>query len=251
MDWQWLGNPWIVGIASSIPGGLLVNWVSGFVLGKRENREYLHKVNSANRDVVHAIRPGISEGQIPSAEVLVALINATARRYGVESSDLYSATQIAEELVKEVMDSSFISSAQKAEFCSKLSELAVRSKVSEPQEIQKPVQTKTAAEYRARLTSAMSMMMGLITAVMTATFPLFEFLKRGKAGGLESLDDKNLGIFLPMIAVLVSMAMSLVVMMVYRDIRRRHNEDEKRRLEADIFKSVIVRGVRRKRVPEE
>jgi hypothetical protein len=57
------------------------------------------------------------------------LINATARLYGVESANLFTPSQIAEELIKEVMDSSFISSSQKAEFCAKLTELSTRSKI--------------------------------------------------------------------------------------------------------------------------
>lgn len=110
---SWYSNPWVVGIIGSIPGGFLVNWLTGLVLRKKENREYLQKVIGANREVIYAVRPGISEGEIPSREVMNSLRNATARRYGVDPSDLYSGPEIAEELTKEVMDSSFISSSQK------------------------------------------------------------------------------------------------------------------------------------------
>src|SRR6185312_1655389 len=103
---SWYSNPWVVGVISGIPSGLLVNWVSRKLLGKREDREYLQKTLIANREVIYAIRPGISEGHIPTYEVLTALINATARRYGVEPEDLYTPKTISEELVKEVMDSS-------------------------------------------------------------------------------------------------------------------------------------------------
>lgn len=163
MDWGWASNPWFVGIASSLPGGFLVNWLTGLVLGKRENREYLQKINGANREIVYAIRPGISEGQIPRSDVLSSLINATARRYGVEASDIYTPAQISEELVKEVMDSSFISSVQKAEYCARLAELSGKSKDLQVVEPAKEVQPKTAAEYRQRLISAMSMTLGVVT----------------------------------------------------------------------------------------
>ena len=162
MNWHWLGNPWFVGIVGSIPSGFLVNWLTGLVLGKRENREYLQKVNGANRDIVYALRPGISEGTIPTAGVLSSLISATARRYGVETSDIYNPVQIGEELVKEVMDSSFISSAQKAEYCERLATLggSSRNAINEPE---KTIEPRSVAEYSQRSISLVSTMVGVMT----------------------------------------------------------------------------------------
>ena len=90
----------------------------------------------ANRELMYAIRPGIAEGHIPGGTVLQAMANATARKYGIERRDLFTTAQLADELVKEVMDSSFLSSAQKVDYCSKLAfmraHLAVEETITEP-----------------------------------------------------------------------------------------------------------------------
>jgi hypothetical protein len=117
---RWINNGWVIGIATSVISGLAVTWVLRIFLSKKEDREYQQKVSAANRDVIYAIRPGIPEGQIPTYDVIVALANATARKYGVSVKELYGPRELMEELMKEVMDSSFLSSAKKAEYCTQL-----------------------------------------------------------------------------------------------------------------------------------
>lgn len=216
-------NPWVIGVLGSIPGGFLVNWVTGIILGKRENREYLQKVIGANREVVYAIRPGISEGQIPTAEVLASLVNATARRYGVEPSDLYTPTQIAEELVKEVMDSSFISSVQKSEYCTRLATLGVTARKEVLETVADP-ERRSIAEYRQRVISSVGVLLGILTTTMTIAYSALEILR---SKNLESISgDKRLEFLLPILAAGATMMVTLVVFVSYRDFVRRRREAE-------------------------
>jgi hypothetical protein len=220
---EWYSNPWVIGIVGSIPGGFLVNWVTGKILGRRENREYLQKVLGANREVVYAIRPGISEGQIPTAEVLTALLNATARRYGVEAADLYSAAQIAEELVKEVMDSSFISSGQKGEYCAKLATLGNTAKPEIVETAKEGAAPTAIAVYRQRLISSMSMLLGILTTTMTVMYSLMELIRSKKLESRLLTDDitKRWDLFIPVLATIVTLSVTVLIYIAYRDLLRR------------------------------
>ena len=109
--------------------GLLVTWLLRVLISKRKTREYKQQLSSANREVIYSIRAGIPEGNMPSGEVIEAMIHATARRYEVEASELYTISELIEELVKEVMDTSFLSSQKKEEYCSSLLELKAQSGV--------------------------------------------------------------------------------------------------------------------------
>lgn len=133
---SWAKNGWFVGVGSSLLAGVVVSLVSWLLLTKRRRHDFLQLVMLANQEVMSAIRPGIAEGHIPGGNVLQAMANATARKYGVERRDLFTTAELADELVKEVMDSSFLSSAQKADYCSKLAfmraHLAVEEGIAEP-----------------------------------------------------------------------------------------------------------------------
>jgi len=126
----WLNNGWVVGIATSVISGLLVTWIARILLSKKEDREYRQKIAAANRDIIYAVRGGVAEGKLSERDVVLALTEATARRYDVSSGDLYVPKEIAQELIKEVMDSSFLPTEKKLEYCGKLVEFGKEPTVS-------------------------------------------------------------------------------------------------------------------------
>jgi hypothetical protein len=107
---------------------------------------------------------------IPTIAVLDAMANATGRKYGLDRNDLFTPAELSDELVKEVMDSSFLSSAQKAEYCSKLTPLR------EQQAIEKPPSKPNSSwkDYTAIATSAI---LGLVSVFATSVFQSTTVLK--------------------------------------------------------------------------
>jgi hypothetical protein len=116
----WLNNVWVVGIGTGILSGLVTYWLLNLIQVKKKDREYRQQMASANREVIYSIRAGIPENSLPTRAVIEALIHSTARRYEVQAVELYQPFEIVEELVKEVMDSSFVSSTKKVEYCAVL-----------------------------------------------------------------------------------------------------------------------------------
>ena len=166
-----LNNAWVIGIGGGLLSGFLVTVFSRMILSRRDRGEYVQKLQSANREIIYALRPGISEGQVPNRQVVVLLINATARKSGVDIGDVVDPAQIGEELTKEIMDSSFISASTKQEYCDQLTPLT-----SAPPEV--TANTADASEersrsrsdfsaYKARMVTSVSAMLGGTTAMMT------------------------------------------------------------------------------------
>ena len=185
--------------------GLIVTGISRFVFSRRDDREYAQKVASVNREVTYALRPGISEGHMPNEEVLASLINATARKYRVNRSDVFRPKQIAEELIKEILDSSFISSSTKHDYCETLAHLV--SDKPETNETQELVTERRLAEseYRARLMSAMSSILGLTAAMATMAMVFTRMLDGMPIGPLGSIFDVILPTGIVLMATMVAM----------------------------------------------
>lgn len=112
-----LANHWVIGIGGGLITGLVVMLIIRQLVSGRERREYQQRVANANSEIISAIRPAITEKVIPSGAMLDALFSATARKHAVNSSDLLPKVGFANELMKEVIDNSFLSSPQKVEFC--------------------------------------------------------------------------------------------------------------------------------------
>ena len=100
-------NPWFIGIAGGILSGIIVTFISRALFKKKDSKEYNQNVRSANNEVIYALRPTISESSFPNKEVIEALIKANSRKFQVNSNDMYNTREIAEEITKEIMDTSF------------------------------------------------------------------------------------------------------------------------------------------------
>ncbi len=158
-----LNNPWLVGIGGGILSGLIVAYISRVIFSRRDNKEYAQKISQANHEVLYAVRPGISEGIIPNNGILKSLISATARKYGVDESDMHGLDAVSSELVKEVMDSSFISAQAKQEFCEKLTQIKEEAPRVEKVEVDR--EYSISARYRRQMVAMLSGMVGILTAL--------------------------------------------------------------------------------------
>ena len=171
---EWLNDPWVIGIGGGILSGLIVTGVSRWIFSGRDRKEHLSKVGSANREVVYAIRQGIPEDRVPTREIVEALISSTARKYGLPTSDLNQPQDVASDLVKEVMDSSFISAEKKDQYCSALlSKLTPEKPDSDGRSRERVAARNIADEQRSRLLWMMSGTLGLTAAGMSAALALF------------------------------------------------------------------------------
>ena len=232
-----LDNPWFVGIVGGILSGIAATWLSRLLFSKRDSREYAQKVAAVNREVIYSVRPGISEGSIPGSQVLTALIASTSRRYGVAVSDAYSVHQISEELVKEVMDSSFISSATKQDYCAKLlamqiglpasPELAERPlSTTNPETVQAGEPVESLERLRSRMITQMSALIGVMVTTLTLVLTVFRDKFDLSTGGPAK------EITLPVVVLAASFVAMMTVLLATMIMREARISSRKRELKA-------------------
>lgn len=158
-------NPWVVGIGGGILSGLLVTIITRKFFESEDDKEYFQKLKLANNEVLYAIKPFIVDGEVPSKDIIFSLRVATARKHSVDLNDIASLAEISESLIKEVLDSSFISNAVKTEYCQKLSQLIPNE--SEADEVEK-AKTQAITEYRSRVVTTFSIILGIFSGLLTA-----------------------------------------------------------------------------------
>lgn len=214
-----VNNAWFIGIVGSILSGLFTYWLTKTIFSKKDNKEYLQKVNTVNNEIIYALRLGISEESLPSYHVINRLINATCRKQGVRVKDVYTYNEIIEDLTKEVMDSSFISSENKAKYCELLSSsLDKFNDENSPIEHIENLKLLLKLESKSKVTSDIS----FIFAVFATIFTLLITLK-SKLGDriLTALSD--LRYIDNLIPALLSMTIVLItsfIFILYSKIRK-------------------------------
>ena len=215
-----LNNPWVTGIGGGLVSGLLVFWITQRIFSNRNIAEYRQKVDATNRDVIYAIRPGIPEEVIPDKDVVEALIHATARKHGVTAKDAFDCSLIAEELIKEVMDSSFISAKQKADFCSKLRSLMLQPSraVQDPNLAAGSAAVATAdrVEERRFYATAMAAMLAMVAAAMTILLLSWPSFGRTSSATIERIP----ALLIPAVIVLSAALVPMALFDIRRSLRR-------------------------------
>jgi len=222
-----LDNPWFVGIVGGVLSGVAATWISRVIFSKRDSREYAQKVAAVNREVIYSVRPGISEGSIPAPAVLQALVAATCRKYGTTEKDAFNVHQISEELMKEVMDSSFISSATKQDYCTKLLQMQEPQVSPEPASLEEIRKSEVSVSSIENLRSKMLTQMSAITGVMVATLTLFLtlFKERFELGASGPIKDLSLPLVV-LAASVVAMMSVLLATIVAREAKRSSRKRE-------------------------
>lgn len=205
-------NAWVVGIGGGILSGLIVTLITRYIFSKKDNREYAQKISTVNREVIYALRPGISEGHIPDNEVLSSLINATARKYKVERSDAYQAKQIAEELIKEIMDSSFISSETKKNYCETLAHLVSTERAEAIPSESRIERISIESEFRKTQNERMSAVLGMTAAIGTMLAATTTTIMNKEI--FSSPIKSAIGIALPTVTVLVAVVIGTSAMLL-------------------------------------
>ncbi|MCE5252415.1 hypothetical protein LLG96_19615 [bacterium] len=233
-----VNNPWIIGIGGGILSGLVVTIISRSVLSKRENKEYIQKVFSANREIIYSIRPGISENIVPTPEIIESLRNSTARKYFVDKKDIYSIREIAQELIKEVMDSSFISAKTKEDYCNRLADLNEfeNEKITKKEKLEQDIKTSSSIliESRERSVQLVSIMFGILSAMMTILIVLTTTYLKNTSTKLSIFQEKSF-IILP---TLFSITTVLASMLFLSEIQRRKKRRKKGEIEIMQIQSV-------------
>ncbi|CAA0121228.1 Uncharacterised protein [BD1-7 clade bacterium] len=216
-----LNNAWVIGIGGGVLSGLLVTLITRYIFSKKDDKEYVQKLAAVNKEVVYALRPGISEGHIPDEEVLSSLINASARKYKVSRDDVFRPKQIAEELIKEIMDSSFISSDTKKNYCETLAHLIKekeREEEASDSEAAEKIERKISeSDYRERLVTRMSAILGLTAAMGTVSVTLGS----NSSGGISKILD----LAVPSLSVVFATMVAMLSMVIAMKLKGLNNDD--------------------------
>ncbi|WP_333582586.1 hypothetical protein [Methanoculleus bourgensis] len=120
-------NQWVTGIGAGIISSIVAYLIAQRYLSWGGNKEYLRKVDTANKDVIYALRSIISDEFKfnVTPEMLSSIISANSVKHGVDQKDMYSPDQFIDALVKEVMDSNFLSVNTKMSYCTSIISLKI------------------------------------------------------------------------------------------------------------------------------
>ncbi|GED73135.1 hypothetical protein BRE01_68370 [Brevibacillus reuszeri] len=132
MEWflNFINSSWV----TSIITGFLVFYVTDLYKRIKGKKSYFQQVSLANKEIFNSIKYSIPEDNLPSIQILKAIHIATAKRYNVKFEDVDSLHAIIDYLIKEIMDSNFLSHENKLDYCQRLLDMQMELNLLEHEE---------------------------------------------------------------------------------------------------------------------
>lgn len=160
---EWLliffNNSWV----TSIITGLLVFYVTDVYKRLKEKKSYFQKVRLVNKEIFKTIKYSIPEEKLPSISILKSIHIATAKRYNVKLEDVDSLQAIFDDLIKEIMESNFLSHDNKLLYCQRLLD-------TQNGLITKNIEETTTVKQYVTFTSTKSTTLSLMFSTATSMF---------------------------------------------------------------------------------
>ncbi|MEC0273879.1 hypothetical protein [Peribacillus frigoritolerans] len=120
MDWlKLLKELFGVGFAQNLFTGLIIFFIGNIITKIKAKKDYMAALKQANLKVFYILRRLISEQELPNKDIFLAIHNSIARDYRVMPEDMESYDIISENLVKEIMDTDFLSYEEKLKYSTK------------------------------------------------------------------------------------------------------------------------------------
>lgn len=210
---SFFSNPWVIGIAGGIISSLLVYGITNFILSKRENREYLQKVNAANNEILYTIRPLIVDKTIPDYNVVSSLIISTAQKFQVNQNDIYTRETLVNDIIKEVLENPFLSTSAKMEYCNSVQQLICH---KNEEIIEKNSEDFQYTEQKSSYVNIISILMSIMAGLAVSTLAIVD---------LKLLSDKE-KLTIILIILLLTLLSWIVVFSSYIKIKKIRNDKD-------------------------
>ncbi len=119
---EFFQNAWVVGITTGIISGVLVFFLTKWIMDRRGKVEYFKQVSNANNSVISALKPYIADKGLPNIYIFESIIASTSRKFGINQKDMYSVSIYCEELINEIISDVYVSNEKKNEYTNALAE---------------------------------------------------------------------------------------------------------------------------------
>ncbi|MEX6587139.1 hypothetical protein [Paraclostridium bifermentans] len=217
---KFLENPWVVGIGGGIISGIIVFYISNWMMNKKDSNEYIRKIELANDEVINMLKPYIADVGLPNGKVLDSIISSVARKYKIEINKMFTVKIICEELIREIISNVYVSNDKKNEYTEQLSEHIKKIEETNAKDSKETGFDKISSqqEYRRKLNRQYSILLSM--TVMCVTMTMLAVLTI--SGDMDIYSSKLYSIdnsLMLMTAIIISCMLPLFIIILFRYIK--------------------------------
>lgn len=206
-------NNWFVGICTGIISGILVFFLTKWIMDRKSKSEYYKQIDNANQSVINPLKPYITDQGLPRRDIFAALISSVSRSFSVDEKDMYSIESYCEELIREIMSDIYVSNDKKQEYSLMLAEYKNKLKL-EPGAKQKDtdiIMEMKEERYSRKIRTFASVYLSIVTALFSTITSVFSFL------------GENPLMWIPIVTIMMTMFATVLIFWEKRIANKKKN----------------------------
>ena len=223
---NFFNNQWVINIGTGLVVYIVTNIISRIILNKAANKEKQKQIENANKEIIRILKPYVVENNILNKNVINAVIKSISRKFYIPSEDLFSDKEICEELIREILESSYVNNDKKFDYINYLSNI-MKEDFKRERELEKIqnvfLQYRYQANKKDKLYNVVSTYMIFIVIIISSLVTLFSESK------IESLSNLSqpMQIGTLIIIVEISLATSLLCIRLFRNSEKKVTDKKK------------------------
>lgn len=231
--WDFLQNAWFVGITTGIISGVLVFFLTKWIMDRRGKVEYFKQVSNANNSVISALKPYIADRGLPNICIFKSIVSSTSRKFGINEKDMFSVSVYCEELINEIIGDVYVSNEKKCEYTNALAEYK---KIIEDEKLETDTNGKTVTNdssglYGERIRRQISVYMAALTAILGMCVSLLMIYHTEKSETISFWYpfEENPVIWIPimMIFAIIVITIFVTTMEMFKKVLKQYKEHKK------------------------
>lgn len=159
-------NDWFIGIIGGIISGIIVFYITKYLLERKNKKDYIKRIAQANKAIGNYIRGYVVEIDFPSNSVIESVKNATAREYDVKVEELNSLKIICEDLIQEIIGNVYVSNENKKLYIEKLEQYVKESDSEEFDLPPEPIKGNFSRTIDAILSGILALVASIIAGIV-------------------------------------------------------------------------------------
>lgn len=113
---NFFSNQWVINIGTGLIVYIVTTIISRIIINKAANKQKQQQIENANSEIIRILKPYVVERNILNKMIINSITESVARKYNLSIDEVLNVRAICEELIREILESSYVDNEKKSEY---------------------------------------------------------------------------------------------------------------------------------------
>ena len=113
---NFFSNQWVINIGTGLIVYIVTTIISRIIINKAANKQKQQQIENANSEIIRILKPYVVERNILNKMIINSITESVERKQNLSIDEVLNVRAICEELIREILESSYVDNEKKSEY---------------------------------------------------------------------------------------------------------------------------------------